>query len=1487
MEARIKSALSIVVDVWEGKNETYFIDAFKDKLETLRENSSKNLREDSPRNLRESFFFFQDGVEKLKDLEGRAANQPSSSKPETTTLLSQSKPLFEEAGKRAKEAFDDASLSIEDKITASKIHIASAILQHLDNCELATRDLLRCLIELNSSVVAEVTAESQNNLEDEILDSVIHINVNLADFIFKHTNKRMYVMEWPLIQYGKQLIHPFYFKSINEITATPLPWYTTDLRKNIDFFNKKMIVNRKGELLVFDGNQLQRLDSKSGKFQTWCKGRLNVENRQVKCMNVDENGMVYLLLYGKDHPNGNYVLKLCLEDRIVQNCTLHFLNDKNFSKIFLSATPNDSVILATVKSSKRKRSEINIYVCDSKGELINSFVPKVNGKPVDDEVKSLSISSCENIAILANSSGRCYQLIIFTLDKTFVKKIKIHPQVKGINTYTTQVIYTPFDNTIKGFYFKEDKSQLVIETFSIETEKIKIKWSVMLMNTGYYSELFDGLFRLVHHANGKVALLSSESIIYIIKGSSEHDGMEENLEWKETKSSHADTSTTAVMSSEPSGNHDATVMSDVPENSDLWEISEMIYPQWPELARMLGIPEKNLHNICSVNNKLPMEMLLKWKKTEGKNATVNMLFEDLNAFGRRQDECERSDQGCPRQLDDSLPGKLTDEENCYEHHATRQLPTESDLESFRSNVQAFQMLLLWEKEKGKDATRKKLADALISIGRSDLSEKILPGKTRNPVISSSDKEVFSFKNEQSSDKEKSFDGGRLEEMDIRQDADISEEEIFDGILVRDQQTMSLRTKATRLINRSDSLYEQGSNIIPVLSSDMKTNGFKLMRLIVDIGGEALRITLRKQLSGTDLFYFLNDRKNYRKLLSLKDRQIKQHQWDLLYPPPPIFANENKFDITLLCILLRNICGLKPPHDPIWTSVNDRTDDSTEADITRIRLFRNGRFAHLPNTSVSFDEFENHWAEISEPSVRLGISQEEIDRLKNELFGNEEYKRILREWDRLKSDLSDIKTVQRGIKNVVEGIEKDLQQVKDSFTVIKDEVHEIRHHPHLGPEEYFLTKNLVSCNFESEIKHHYEKFLEGTREWVFNEFLAWFEDDTSKNRAFIISAVAGMGKSVIAATLCKRYPQYLTAVHFFRHNNSRYNKANVLLQSLAMQISRKFPPYKQQLVEKLSGKLSQPLNRMNVEGLFSLLFTELFCNISEVPKRMLVVLDALDECGYSERDDLAYLLANHLHKLPPCFRFVITTRPNEVALNMFEKLIPLFINCSDDRNLKDIKFLIDERIGSTDILPDVKNILAEKADGLMLLASLLSSEVKNQDLLNGSIPKDVSEYYEICLTRLSKELDFFHISNEKFQSILNALAVAKEPLPWKMIDDVLCLNSNRMSLGVRKIISCLFVSNEEGCVSFFHESLNDWLLDDRKHDYSVKTSCGHRLVLEFCLKSLDNLKAGGVNYDIIKHASVKYSVKYWLFHLLYISDNECIAGNVANVNYGWL
>ncbi|XP_046858639.1 zonadhesin-like [Xenia sp. Carnegie-2017] len=109
-----------------------------------------------------------------------------------------------------------------------------------------------------------------------------------------------------------------------------------------------------------------------------------------------------------------------------------------------------------------------------------------------------------------------------------------------------------------------------------------------------------------------------------------------------------------------------------------------------------------------------------------------------------------------------------------------------------------------------------------------------------------------------------------------------------------------------------------------------------------------------------------------------------------------------------------------------------------------------------------------------------------------------------------------------------------------------------------------------------------------------------------------------------------------------------------------------------------------------------------------------------------------------------------------------------------------------------------------------------------------------------IDRLKNEL----LGNEEYERILRE---------WdRLKSDLTDIKTDR---EVRKIISCLFVSNEKGCVSFFHKSLNDWLLDDREHDYSVKPSCGLRLVLEFCLKSLDNLKDEGVNYDIIKNASL--------------------------------
>ena len=625
------------------------------------------------------------------------------------------------------------------------------------------------------------------------------------------------------------------------------------------------------------------------------------------------------------------------------------------------------------------------------------------------------------------------------------------------------------------------------------------------------------------------------------------------------------------------------------------------------------------------------------------------------------------------------------------------------------------------------------------------------------------------------------------------------------------------------------------------SSNEKTNNFKLMRLIVDGGTEALRQTFSKYHPGNLKVVLSKPKSNLFKLLG---NIISQEQWDKLYPAPPNVPNINDFDISLLCILLRNVCGLKRHSDPIWKRMPNASDHTIEADVVRIRIFRNERFAHIPNTAVSDGDFKSFWAEISAPLVRLGIKKSDIDRLENELCGEVEVKRVMKEWEKSESK---ILNVLNEIKDDVKALRKDEESRSDEL----------------------LNKHLVWCNFKREIELYYEKFTKGTRKWVFKEFSEWFDDESSKNRAFIISGLAGMGKSVIAAAICKKFVKHLAACHFFQYNNSKYNNPKIFLQSLAWQVSQVFPAYKKALINALSGKLAQSLDDMNVEGLFSTLFKEPLSDVDGPCEPILIVLDALDESESNKRDELVHLISNHLHKLPSYIRFVITTRPD--LIDKFEKLNPLYIRGDDPRNLLDLKIVLQERISGTSVpRADLVDRLAKKSDGLMLYAVFLS-EIYNEESSSfniNNLPNGIEEHYEHYFRRLKSQLGLLEISEDKFLSFLCALAVSKEPLPDAFLEILFEVeNSPSKMKKVRKAISSLLIINENKSISFFHKSIRDWLVDHSEHDYTVDVQRGHKILFDICVSKLDELKVSGVT-DLAKtSAAIKYSIKFWMLHML--------------------
>ena len=159
---------------------------------------------------------------------------------ESNELFGLAKQSFNEAGKKACEAFHNASLSTEERILACKVRIASGILEHLDHLEVAASDCLQYLQELHDMpeiqeifsvhINGGIKAIFKRKSRAEIVQNVTMINLFLSDFISKYTKQRMAVLDWPLIKCGKQMFHPIHFDKMNlpnlkEIKVTP-PWST-------------------------------------------------------------------------------------------------------------------------------------------------------------------------------------------------------------------------------------------------------------------------------------------------------------------------------------------------------------------------------------------------------------------------------------------------------------------------------------------------------------------------------------------------------------------------------------------------------------------------------------------------------------------------------------------------------------------------------------------------------------------------------------------------------------------------------------------------------------------------------------------------------------------------------------------------------------------------------------------------------------------------------------------------------------------------------------------------------------------------------------------------------------------------------------------------------------------------------------------------------------------------------------------------------------
>ena len=662
---------------------------------------------------------------------------------------------------------------------------------------------------------------------------------------------------------------------------------------------------------------------------------------------------------------------------------------------------------------------------------------------------------------------------------------------------------------------------------------------------------------------------------------------------------------------------------------------------------------------------------------------------------------------------------------------------------------------------------------------------------------------------------------------------------------------------------------------PLASSVEKTNGAKLSRLLIDGGTTVLRKIFDGHHRPGNLVADLNANKSILSSL-LKKKVLHKPQWDKLFPPGGVAPDSNTFDITLLFLLLTNICGLTPPPSG-WHSKPPPSDTSHEANLARVKRYRNVLYGHVTTTGVDTPTFSALWTEISGVLVSLGLDQAEVDRLKAEKGGEQDYIDVLIEWagseEDIKSQLKNIHQVQSQTHQAVEDVrqaqaktqqsvdemcqnvkkvEAGLKDINEKLESLKDEKDKDR------SEE--VLRNLTKSEFRGDIEYYVQRFQEGTREWVFDRVQNWLDDRRSQNRVMVISGNAGMGKSVIAAVICKRMQEAgrLSGSHFCQYNNVRYRKPQLMIQSLACHLSHALPEYKQALVEQLSRNLGTDLNNMGVEELFALLFKEPLSAVGDPGRNMLMVIDGLDESEYKGRNELLDVIANQFCKLPIWIRFLVTTRPALKIAEELKHLKPLELKSNDKDNLEDVRVFCLKRLEHV-VKPanvaDFVERLVLKSEGLMLYTHFLilsitenASIFHEQDLVVSS-PLGISSMYHSYFKRLERELlKELDIKEEHFLNLLSAITTSREPLPVGFVSKVLVPSTNspltrRRILRALNSVSALLPVRDD-CLHVIHKSVQDWLTDVScygEHEFIVDENEGHRILAALCTDELENGK----------------------------------------------
>ena len=655
----------------------------------------------------------------------------------------------------------------------------------------------------------------------------------------------------------------------------------------------------------------------------------------------------------------------------------------------------------------------------------------------------------------------------------------------------------------------------------------------------------------------------------------------------------------------------------------------------------------------------------------------------------------------------------------------------------------------------------------------------------------------------------------------------------------------------------------------------QANGSKLSRLLINKGTQAFKTAFDVMYLPATLAMELN--KNKKTLQRLRYKVINTSQWKLLYPAPPGSPDSKNFDITLLTILFRNICGLTAPAAG-WDALPSDSDTSIADNIARIKFYRNKVYGHITTTEIDDDEFEKLWEKISKALISLGIPSSELDELKEAPLSPEEddYIQELKEWYKKEAELKEINL----------DTNADVKQILTKVAKLEEELKQKSRESANMSE----TNTLGKCDFIGKIKSLNEKFLPGTRQWLFDKLSTWFTNKDSNSRVMILTAGPGVGKSVFAAEVCKRYAGQLAACHFCQYNQTDYRNPRMIIESLASIMCDNVPGFE----VKLNDLLKRRHSRETLPDAFRVFINDPL-RVLEDREPMLLVIDALDESEVGGKSEFLELISDEFPKLPSWMKILITTRPELPVQEKLDHLNPVQITPYDEKNTEDLLKYIQECLSP--ICDDDKLLksLAWKCRGSFLYAYHAQVELNKtkkqltEENISKLLPKGICDFYKKQMEHLRNQLKTLNSSEINLKPFLEILVAAKGPLPLSLLPECLGLPDDaqyKVREAINEVMSTILPVYED-CLIVYHKSLIDWLMSDgfKEHAFTVDSQCGHEFLWRVCEKEFTGITSLDTFSDFKPSPMTKYALCYGISHMIRSGSriNYCWSVNVKIVH----